>query len=100
MKKMYFICLILSFFVFVGCKTVSTKVDKTISKEEQKLSSFLNKSVEELKIEFGEPDLVEVTDKANENFVYLKAKLNIKCERRFEINQNNIVVGFSSKNCF
>ena len=100
MKKMYFICLILSFFVFVGCKTVSTKVDKTISKEEQKLSSFLNKSVEELKIEFGEPDLVEVTDKANENFVYLKSKLNIKCERRFEINQNNIVVGFSSKNCF
>tara|TARA_Y100000590_G_scaffold309949_1_gene350078 strand:- start:451 stop:753 length:303 start_codon:yes stop_codon:yes gene_type:complete len=100
MKKMYFICLILSFFIFVGCKTVSTKVDKTISKEEQKLSSFLSKSVEELKIEFGEPDLVEVTDKANKNFVYLKSKLNIKCERRFEINQNNIVVGFSSKNCF
>ena len=97
---MYFICLILSFFIFVGCKTVSTKVDKTISKEEQKLSSFLSKSVEELKIEFGEPDLVEVTDKANKNFVYLKSKLNIKCERRFEINQNNIVVGFSSKNCF
>ncbi len=100
MKKMYFICLILSFFIFVGCKTVSTKVDKTVSKEEEKLSRFLNKSVEELKIEFGEPDLIETTNKANKNFVYLKSKLKIKCERRFEINQKNIIVGFSSKNCF
>ena len=100
MKKMYFICLILSFFIFVGCKTVSTKVDKTVSKEEQRLSSFLNKSVEELKIEFGEPDLVKTTSKANRNFVYLKSKLKIKCERIFEISPKNIVVGFSSKNCF
>mgnify|MGYP001475478746 CR=1 FL=1 len=100
MKKVYLISLILFFFIFVGCKTVSTKVDKTVSKEEQRLSGFLNKSVEELKIEFGEPDLVEITSKANKNFVYLKSKLKIKCERRFEINPNNIVVGFSSKNCF
>ena len=100
MKKTYFICLFLLLFVFTGCKTVSTKVDKTVSKEEEKLSRFLNKSVEELKIEFGEPDLVEVTNKANKNFVYLKSKLKIKCERRFEINPKNIVIGFSSKNCF
>ena len=100
MKKTYFICLVLLLFVFTSCKTVSTKVDKTVSKEEEKLSRFLNKSVEELKIEFGEPDLVETTNKANKNFVYLKSKLKIKCERRFEINPKNIVVGFSSKNCF
>tara|TARA_B100001996_G_scaffold100472_1_gene75280 strand:- start:252 stop:554 length:303 start_codon:yes stop_codon:yes gene_type:complete len=100
MKKTYFIFLALLFFVSTGCKTVSTKVDKAVSKEEEKLSRFLNKSVEELKIEFGEPDLVETTNKANKNFVYLKSKLKIKCERRFEINPKNIVVGFSSKNCF
>jgi len=100
MKKNYFLCLVLPLFVLVSCKTVSTKVDKTVSKEEKKLSKFLNKSVEELKIEFGEPDLVEITNKTNKNFVYLKSKLKIKCERRFEINPNNIVVGFSSKNCF
>ena len=100
MKKSYFLCLVLPLFVLVSCKTVSTKVDKTVSKEEKKLSKFLNKSVEELKIEFGEPDLVEITNKTNKNFVYLKSKLKIKCERRFEINPKNIVVGFSSKNCF
>jgi hypothetical protein len=32
--------------------------------------------------------------------VYLSQKLKIKCERKFEINQNNMVLGFSSKNCF
>ena len=100
MKKTNFLRLVCILFILVSCKTVSTKVDKTISKEEQKLSLFLNKSVEELKVEFGEPDLVKTTSKANKNFVYFKSKLNIKCERTFEINPKNIVVGFSSKNCF
>jgi len=100
MKKSYLIFLILIFFAFHACKTVSNKLDQTISEEEKKLSTFLNKTVEELKIEFGEPDLIETTDKENKNYVYLRSKLKIKCERRFEINQKNIVVGFSSKNCF
>ncbi len=100
MKKNNLIFLILTFFALQACKTVSNKVDKTISEEEIKLSTFLNKTVEELKIEFGEPDLIETTDKENKNFVYLKSKFKIKCERRFEINPKNIVVGYSSKNCF
>ena len=100
MKKSSFLIIFFIFFILQGCKTVSTKIDKTISKEEQKLSQFLNKTVEELKIEFGEPDIIETTDKKNKHFVYLKSKLKIKCERRFEINPQNLVVGFSSKNCF
>ena len=100
MKKSYLIFFILIFFAFQACKTVSNKVDKTISEEEKKLSTFLSKTAEELKIEFGEPDIIETTDKKNKHFVYLKSKLKIKCERRFEINPQNLVVGFSSKNCF
>ena len=100
MKKSHLIFIILIFFAIQACKTVSNKVDETISKEEKKLSTFLNKTAEELKIEFGEPDLIETTDKENKNFVYLKSKLKIKCERRFEISPKNIVVGYSSKNCF
>ena len=100
MKKSYLLIIFFIFFILQGCKTVSTKVDKTISKEEQKLSQFLNKTVEELKIEFGEPDIIETTNKKNKHFVYLKSKIKIKCERRFEINPQNLVVGFSSKNCF
>ncbi len=100
MKKSYFLIIFFIFFILQGCKTVSTKVDKTISQEEQKLSQFLNKTVEELKIEFGEPDIIETTDKKNKHFVYLRSKLKIKCERIFEIDQNDLVIGFTSKNWF
>ena len=78
MKKINFILSIILFVTLLGCKTVTTKVDKTISEEEQKLSKFLNKTTDELKIEFGEPDLIETTDKENKHFVYLKSKLKIE----------------------
>ena len=100
MKKLSLLGLFLILFTLMSCKTVTTKVNETVSEEEKKLSSFLNKSAEELKIEFGEPDLIQTTTKLNKNFVYFNSKLKIKCERRFEINPKNIVVGFTSKNCF
>ena len=100
MKKLSFLGLFLILFTLLSCKTVTTKVNETVSEEEKKLSSFLNKSAEELKIEFGEPDLIQTTTKLNKNFIYFNSKLKIKCERRFEINPKNIVVGFTSKNCF
>ena len=61
MKKRHLISLFVIFLAFQSCKTVSNRVDKTISEEEKKLSKFLNKTTEELKIEFGEPDLIEIT---------------------------------------
>ena len=100
MKKLSLLGVFLILFTLMSCKTVTTKVNETVSQEEKKLSSFLNKSVEELKIEFGEPDLIQTTTKLNKNFIYFNSKLKIKCERRFEINPKNIVVGFTSKNCF
>ena len=100
MRKLSFLGLFLILFTLMSCKTVTTKVNETVSEEEKKLSNFLNKSVEELKIEFGEPDLIETTTKINKNFIYFNSKLKIKCERRFEINPKNVVVGFTSKNCF
>ena len=33
-------------------------------------------------------------------YIYYTERLKIKCERKFEINPKNMVVGFSSKNCF
>ena len=50
MKKVHLIFLFIIFLAFQSCKTVSNRVDKTISEEEKKLSKFLNKTTEELKI--------------------------------------------------
>ena len=38
--------------------------------------------------------------KGNLEFVYNTKKYGIPCERRFEINSENIVIGFVSNGCF
>tara|TARA_B110000444_G_scaffold244207_1_gene263416 strand:+ start:188 stop:493 length:306 start_codon:yes stop_codon:yes gene_type:complete len=87
-------------FFLSACQTVSTKIDETTTKEEKELSKWLNKTESELKIVFGKPDKIEFTGKRSRYYVYSSKKLQIKCERKFEINSKNMVVGFSSKNCF
>ena len=83
-----------------ACQTVSTKIDKTTEQEKKELSQWLNKSESDLKSFFGQPDKVEFLKTKNRNYVYIKEKYKIKCERKFEVDRKNVVVGFSSKNCF
>jgi hypothetical protein len=92
--------LITVIFVLTACQSVSTKIDKTTEQEKKELSQWLNKSESDLKSFFGQPDKVEFLKTRNRNYVYIKEKYKIKCERKFEINPKNMVVGFSSKNCF
>ena len=99
MKNFFFIYAIAIFLTIISCKTVSKKVDAASEEEKKKLSRFLNKSTDELKIEFGKPDFIEVANSKNKIFVYYDSKFKIKCERRFEI-ENSKVVSFSSKNCW
>ena len=94
---------IFSFFTLIAlgaCQTVKDKIDQTTELEKKELSKWLNKSEEVLKRFYGQPDIVEFLKTRNRNYVYITAKYQIKCERKFEINPKNIVIGFSSKNCF
>ena len=95
----------LSLFIFFtlflsACQTVSTKIDQSTEQEKKELSKWLNKPESDLKSFFGQPDKVEFLKTRNRNYVYISEKYKIKCERKFEINPKNMVVGFSSKNCF
>ena len=83
-----------------SCQTVTKKIDEKTLKEQEELTKWLNKSESELKIAFGNPDKIDFSDNGSRYYVYVKEKLKIKCERKFEINQKNMVMGFSSKNCF
>jgi len=65
-----------------------------------KSSKFLQQPETELKIVMGEPDSIIKDDKGSTFFVYTKKKYNITCERKFEIDQNKMIVGFTSKGCF
>ena len=101
MKKFFKVILFTLLIVpLAGCQTVSKKIDDTTAKEEKELSKWLNKSEEDLKSFYGQPDKVEFLKTRNRNYVYITEKYKIKCERKFEVNPRNIVVGFSSRNCF
>ena len=101
MSKIKFVALVLySILILTSCQTVSKKIDDKTAIEEKELSKWLNRSESELKIKYGKPDKVELLNSKNKNYIYISEKLKIKCERKFEINPNNVVIGFSSKNCF
>ena len=101
MTKIKFIFfIVLSFLILTSCQSVSKKIDEKTMQEEQELSKWLNKTESALKIVYGQPDKVEFLETRNRNYIYVSKKYNIKCERKFEINPNNTVIGFSSKNCF
>ena len=92
-----FVCLL---FLLSSCQTVENKSQQAIKKENEKLSKFLQQPESELKIVMGEPDEITYDDKGSKFFIYTKKKYNITCERKFEINQNKMIVGFASKGCF
>ena len=101
MLKIKFVVLILSSaLALTSCQAVSKKIDEKTNLEEKELSKWLNKSEKEIKIEYGQPDKVEFLRTRNRNYIYISEKFKIKCERKFEINPSNVVIGFSSKNCF
>ena len=101
MRKYNFLALfIISLFLFTGCETVKKKTDLIIEKENQKLSKYIGKSSNELKLDLGNPDEDHKNEKGNYELVYKVKKYGILCERRFEIDSDFIVVGFVSNGCF
>ena len=100
MRAFHLFLLIAFLFLFNSCQTIENKSQKAIKKENEKLSKFLQQPESELKIVMGEPDNIVYDDKGSKFFVYTKKKYNITCERKFEIDQSKMIVGFTSKGCF
>ena len=99
MKNLHLLLVVVPLLLY-GCQTVSDKSQEAIKKENDKLSKFLQQPESELTIVMGEPDNIVYDDKGSKFFVYTKKKYNITCERKFEIDQNKMIVGFTSKGCF
>ena len=100
MKTFHLFLLIVFLILFNSCQTLENKSQRAIKKENEKLSKFLQQPESELKIVMGEPDNIVYDDKGSKFFVYTKKKYNITCERKFEIDQSKMIVGFTSKGCF
>jgi len=100
MKIIYTYFVVAFLFIFSGCQTIENKSQSAIKKENEKLSKFIQQPESELKIVMGEPNGITYDDKGSKFFIYTKKKYNITCERKFEIDQNEMIVGFTSKGCF
>ena len=100
MKIIYSFFIVVLLFVISACQTIENKSQSAIKKENEKLSKFLQQPESELKIVMGEPDNFIKSDKGTTFLIYTKKKYGITCERKFEIDKNKMVVGFTSKGCF
>ena len=86
--------------MITGCQTIKDKTDAIVEKENEKLSNYISKPASVLQMELGKPDEDFKNAKGNFELIYNTKKYGIPCERRFEINSDNIVIGFVSNGCF
>ena len=85
--------------LFAACETIDKKIDETMKEETKMLSKFLGKKSSTIKIELGEPDLINFNI-PYKTYIYYKKNLLIKCTREFFINpKTDLVEKFNSKNC-
>ena len=99
MKLKNFLIIISIFLIFSGCQTIKEKSDAVAEKENKEYGQFVGKEVNQLKIELGNPTEDYVNEVGNKVFVYKTKKYGIPCERKFEINKNNIIESFTSSGC-
>ena len=101
MRNFKLILLLLSFSLMVtACQTVQEKTDKIVEQENKRLGKYIGQLSSELKIDLGNPDEDFKNEKGNQVLVYKTKKYGISCERKFEVDTNSVVIGFSSKGCF
>ena len=101
MKKFIIVFFGLIFFLITSsCQTIKEKTDKIVEKENNELSQYIGKTVDNLKMKLGKPDEDFKNEKGNLELVYNTKKYGIPCERRFEIDTNFMVIGFVSNGCF
>ena len=91
---------ILLLFLLSGCQTIENKAEKIGKKEIKEISKFLQQPESELKIAMGEPDEIIYDEKGSKFFIYKKKKYGIICEKKFEIDENNMITSVSSRGCF
>ena len=101
MKKLIIFLFGIVFLVSLSnCQTIKQKTDEIVKKENKKLSQFIGQPISELKIVMGKPTSVSKSETGSKLLIYNTKKYGIPCERKFEINNNDMVIGFQSKGCF
>tara|TARA_B100000941_G_scaffold263308_1_gene216611 strand:- start:451 stop:753 length:303 start_codon:yes stop_codon:yes gene_type:complete len=99
---MKFINLLFIFVILIfvsSCQTIKDKSDEVAERENEKFGQFVGKQVDEIKKELGVPTDDFINELGNETLVYKTKKYGVPCERKFIINTNGTIIGFTSSGC-
>ena len=99
MKLKFIITLISIVFLTTACQTIKNKTDEVAEKENKRFGQLVGKKVPQLIKELGTPTDDFINELGNETLVYKTKKYGIPCERKFIINSNSVIIGFSSSGC-
>ncbi len=91
---------IIFLFTLTSCQTIQDKTDNIVEKENKRLTKLIGKTSKDLRLELGEPDEDFKNIRGNLELIYKTKKYGILCERKFEVDQNSLIIGFISKGCF
>ena len=96
MRSIFTILLLIIF--LSSCATVQEKMNVESKKEQDRLSVYIGKNIEETFIDFGQPFSDGLNEQGFREVVFQKTKLGVKCNRVFTVDKANMVTGFKS-NC-
>ena len=99
MKLKNFLIFLSIFFILSACQTIKEKSDLIAEKENKEYGKLVGKEINDLKIKLGNPTEDFINESGKRVFVYKTKKYGIPCERKFELNQNNIIESFTSSGC-
>ena len=94
--------LITIFFILIllpSCQSIKEKSDAIAEKENREYGKLVGRNITELKIELGNPTEDFINEIGNKVLVYKTKKYAIPCDRKFEVNKNNIIISFTSSGC-
>ncbi len=94
MFKKYLALISLTFLIY-SCSAVSEKAKEKADKENAYLSTFLNKPSLNLIQTFGKPTQILTENNQTIHLYEIKGKV-FDCQRKFTIDNKNIVTGFVS----
>ena len=85
--------------LFTGCQTIKEKSNAIAEKENREYGKLVGKNISELKIKLGNPTEDFINEIGNKVLIYKSKKYAIPCDRKFELNKNNIIISFTSSGC-
>ena len=100
MRILLLFTLLTSLITLNSCKTVDSKIQETLKKEDQRLSTFIGKNQSYVRIDLGNPTKEIVNEQGFITLIYRSKKYGFKCVRKFTVDKANMISGFESKGCW